>query len=647
MTLSFRLDLYRRKGLTEKTDIWALGVLLYKLCYYTTPFEQDGSLAILNCRYQIPPNPQYSLQMQGAIKSILLSDPAQRPNIFQIVSKVCGLRGRPCPIENIYGPPVPEKELPTLPNVAQDHEKPVTASFVLENPESTGPAFEENRPAMRRGRVGRQASQNSSAVFTNAPTNPSPATTTSHHDVFNAQDPVHSHVPQAQPLIESLPPVSSNDPFAVVAQRVSPISAPFGDLFDKVNEPAANLNYSIAPGENLLNVSQGALDAQGFVPLTSQLTQDTKDPFASIRPITSEKPSDSMSLNQNRAFPAFDHPKQMNHSALDGNLLGESFTTVPFPSSASVTSSVIPQMFSAGPVNMNAFEKQADMGNMGNPVDLLGESFTASRETQNTSQYVASTQVQSPDFFASFHPLDDGTTFQPASTATTGTMGIHSSAQSSKPSSASHNLFDILDQSTSGNSLTERTKPTQPSELFQDLLSDRPPFAPRTSISALSTSYTGTPAQPVALTSYRPLSAVNTGSSLSYPHSMSLPYNANRTPPSISLNNSMSRSMDRQGSITSCPPMDPTLAVLNRIPQQKAFIPSPTYYSKGAVMSVPHQNPTYFAQPVISQTSPHGSYDPSAILQKLSNGGSQVNQRPFSGPANEGASKKDLINWDA
>lgn len=37
-TLQYRApemcDLYQKRGLDEKVDIWALGVLLYKLCYY-------------------------------------------------------------------------------------------------------------------------------------------------------------------------------------------------------------------------------------------------------------------------------------------------------------------------------------------------------------------------------------------------------------------------------------------------------------------------------------------------------------------------------------------------------------------------------------------------------------------------------------
>jgi hypothetical protein len=53
--------------LTAALDVWALGVLLYKLCYYTTPFEEYGPLAILHVQYKIPPYPVYSLQMNALI----------------------------------------------------------------------------------------------------------------------------------------------------------------------------------------------------------------------------------------------------------------------------------------------------------------------------------------------------------------------------------------------------------------------------------------------------------------------------------------------------------------------------------------------------------------------------------------------------
>ncbi len=51
----------------RENDVRALGVLLYKLCYYTTPFEEHGPLAILNVQYKIPPYPAYSAQMISLI----------------------------------------------------------------------------------------------------------------------------------------------------------------------------------------------------------------------------------------------------------------------------------------------------------------------------------------------------------------------------------------------------------------------------------------------------------------------------------------------------------------------------------------------------------------------------------------------------
>lgn len=95
-------DLYRRRGLDEKVDIWALGVLLYKLCYFTTPFETEGKLAILNARYIIPPSPIYPKHLTDLIRSTLQEDPMQRPNIYQLFSLVSKMIGAPCSIPNIY-----------------------------------------------------------------------------------------------------------------------------------------------------------------------------------------------------------------------------------------------------------------------------------------------------------------------------------------------------------------------------------------------------------------------------------------------------------------------------------------------------------------------------------------------------------------
>lgn len=70
-TLQYRspemIDVYRRLPVDEKSDIWALGVLLYKLCYYTTPFEEHGQLAILNATFTYPAYPPFSDRLKALI----------------------------------------------------------------------------------------------------------------------------------------------------------------------------------------------------------------------------------------------------------------------------------------------------------------------------------------------------------------------------------------------------------------------------------------------------------------------------------------------------------------------------------------------------------------------------------------------------
>ncbi|KAF1816487.1 serine/threonine-protein kinase ppk30 [Eremomyces bilateralis CBS 781.70] len=61
------VDVYRKQPIDEKSDIWALGVLLYKLCYYTTPFEEQGQMAILNASYKFPPYPSFSDRIKKLI----------------------------------------------------------------------------------------------------------------------------------------------------------------------------------------------------------------------------------------------------------------------------------------------------------------------------------------------------------------------------------------------------------------------------------------------------------------------------------------------------------------------------------------------------------------------------------------------------
>ncbi|SSD59761.1 uncharacterized protein SCODWIG_01522 [Saccharomycodes ludwigii] len=94
------IDLYRCLPINEKSDIWALGVFLYKLMFYTTPFELTGQFAILHSKYEIPPN-NYSSRLNNLIIIMLSENPSLRPNIYQILLEVCSIMNVVLP-ENIF-----------------------------------------------------------------------------------------------------------------------------------------------------------------------------------------------------------------------------------------------------------------------------------------------------------------------------------------------------------------------------------------------------------------------------------------------------------------------------------------------------------------------------------------------------------------
>ncbi|KAH7159898.1 hypothetical protein B0J13DRAFT_115965 [Dactylonectria estremocensis] len=105
-TLQYRspemIDVYRKQPMNEKSDIWALGVLLYKLCYYTTPFEDQGQLAILNASYRFPSHPVFSDRLKKLIASMLRENMQARPTIYQVLKEGCAMQGKDVPIHDIY-----------------------------------------------------------------------------------------------------------------------------------------------------------------------------------------------------------------------------------------------------------------------------------------------------------------------------------------------------------------------------------------------------------------------------------------------------------------------------------------------------------------------------------------------------------------
>lgn len=76
-------DLFRREVISEKVDIWALGCLLYRICYFKSAFDGESKLQILNGNYRIPDLPKFSTSITSLIKDMLEGSPDARPDITQ------------------------------------------------------------------------------------------------------------------------------------------------------------------------------------------------------------------------------------------------------------------------------------------------------------------------------------------------------------------------------------------------------------------------------------------------------------------------------------------------------------------------------------------------------------------------------------
>ncbi|CAL1548454.1 unnamed protein product [Lymnaea stagnalis] len=155
-TLSYRapemIDLYGGTPISTKADIWALGCLLYKLCFFTLPFG-ESSLAIQSVNYTIPDNCRYSNSLMSLIAYMLEKDPHKRPDIFQVSHVAFHLAGRTNPVPNMNSSPVPD--LRSLPMPLTETEAKQIKSSAQKN--LTAPTVESTTVAPRQRPRGQAA----------------------------------------------------------------------------------------------------------------------------------------------------------------------------------------------------------------------------------------------------------------------------------------------------------------------------------------------------------------------------------------------------------------------------------------------------------------------------------------------------------
>jgi AP2-associated kinase len=76
-------DLFLKEVINEKVDIWALGCLLFRICYFKSAFDGESKLQVLNGNYRIPDLPKFSSTLTDLIRDMLQARPDDRPDITQ------------------------------------------------------------------------------------------------------------------------------------------------------------------------------------------------------------------------------------------------------------------------------------------------------------------------------------------------------------------------------------------------------------------------------------------------------------------------------------------------------------------------------------------------------------------------------------
>ncbi|GAM88268.1 hypothetical protein ANO11243_063010 [Dothideomycetidae sp. 11243] len=287
------VDVWRKLPIDEKSDIWALGVLLYKLCYYTTPFEEVGQMAILNAKFKFPHHPQFSHRLRALIGAMLKEDPRKRPNIYQVVQEVCNIRGTPVPIVDIYSGR-------TEAEAARNQELPPKSPQLTSPPPAVGISHsppkrsKETLPDITPMRRGRPTTTLQQPVVAKASPGPSPV----RGDPFAALD-SSSITVRTEAVDELSKKFPSLDEFSIALDKGSGFdfskTMPTTRTHDAISidasgKPQAGLSRQSKAADQLSNQT-GFKPSKASDPLTVKAVPAIKPKYVSTGTMTSTTPS--------------------------------------------------------------------------------------------------------------------------------------------------------------------------------------------------------------------------------------------------------------------------------------------------------------------------------------------------------------------
>ncbi|XP_041792523.1 AP2-associated protein kinase 1-like isoform X2 [Chelmon rostratus] len=324
-TLSYRapemVNLYGGKVITTKADIWAMGCLLYKLCYFTLPFG-ESQVAICDGSFTIPDNSRYTHDMHCLIRYMLEPDPEKRPDIYQISYFAFKLARRECPVQNVHNSPIPAK----LPEPIRASEAVAKKSQTKARLTDPIPTTETSIAPRQRPKAGQAQPQPISGILPIQP-----ALTP------RKRPNVAAGAPQAIGVGISVPP-----PAAAAVQPAQ--QAPAAQA---APQPAqtANMQPQATPQHQQLLMKQQ--QASGF--LSPQSNQQHQLVLTHQQPTASQAPT----LLQSKAKPVPPVvPLQLQHQQLQQHVAAVHETTAshltPIPESAAIGPAADPEMAGRG-----------------------------------------------------------------------------------------------------------------------------------------------------------------------------------------------------------------------------------------------------------------------------------------------------------
>ncbi|OCF36453.1 NAK protein kinase [Kwoniella heveanensis BCC8398] len=449
------------------SDVWALGCLLYKLCYYTTPFEEHGPLAIVNAKYTFPPVPVYSPRLQHLIASMLVEQPHRRPSVFEVLRTTHEMSGTkpevdyPIPSRSLAAPSQSRQpsRTPQQPNNLLDFtgsDSPIDKTPVLQ------PSLASTVQPQRRGRPTREPSQKQIEV---------PSVTTN-----NAMPPMPVPPAQPQPTSSSFQARTQTPKLQITGDRAPPKApSPGLDAFGMPSIPTSTSNKSArgfgdsfaAPkssvptgsshfGANLPRPPTGFGDSFGVSRSASMSSRPS--PKANLK----RSPSTTQRASSNQADPTSAaqsrKPAAPSSSVPDGEL---SFETR-FPSIETITGS-------------DAFTPPIERENLISPVTSPPDSRPQFASKPSVMGNMTGGDMRSPTQPTA--PMHQNQPPQPRSTHVTGTAfkGIQGGVQSPSPTAQKTDYFGHATTTTRSQpqaSPAVSTASAMKSPLPEDLMGD-------------------------------------------------------------------------------------------------------------------------------------------------------------------------------